>query len=106
MAKFRLLSDAYLSQTPDEVQQIHLAGTEFEVQSDEKGCYVEGRNKKRVKFIPGPHMEPLDAAAKKAFADYEENGAPLDMAKVKENNMGFILPTGLEKAHVAATANS
>ena len=74
MAKYKLLEKAYCKQTPgDVIEQTWEAGTEIELRDD---------------ATPGPHMEPLDTAARTAMAKYLKEGAPLDRRIVAAINQG------------------
>ena len=73
-ARYLLLEKAYMKQTPSSLcEELHPAGTEVEYAG-----------------IPGPHMDTLNDEAKAAMAEYQKNGAPLNMAAVRAVNTGVI----------------
>lgn len=88
MARYKLLETAHVKRTPDAAfAEVLNADTEIEMADD---------------AIPGPHMEPLDKAARIAMELYLKQGAPLDEKKVRAINAGLIVP--VPGAYVPAEA--
>ena len=89
-ATYEVLERCYAKRSPDAAFAEIIEGPSI----DMMGKTVRETIVLRDDEIPGPHLRPVDKAAKAAFQLYEQRGAPLNRAAVRDINLGLIPVTG------------
>ena len=86
MATYKVLERCYAKRSPDAAFAEIIDGPSTDMMGKTQFETIIMRDDE----IPGPHLQPLDKAAKAAFELYEQRGAPLNREAVRQINLGLI----------------